>query len=87
VIEDGYCEVFDAERLLLARAPRVKNRLYLLKMQLAAPVCLMARSNDEAWLWHGRYGHLNFRALRELGMKGMVDGIWYAPAGSGRSVL
>lgn len=75
MIEDGYCEVFDAERLLLARAPRVKNRLYLLKMQLAAPVCLMARSNDEAWLWHGRYGHLNFRALRELGMKGMVDGM------------
>ena len=75
VIEDGYCDVFDTERSLLARAPRVKNRLYLLKMKLAAPVCLMAKADDSAWLWHGRYGHLNFRALRELGTKGMVEGL------------
>jgi hypothetical protein len=63
VIEDGYYDVFDTERSLLARAPRVKNRLYLLKMKLVAPVCLMAKADDSAWLWHGRYGHLNFRAL------------------------
>ena len=75
VIEDGFCNVFDVERSLLARAPRVKNRLYLLKTQLAAPVCLVAKADDVAWLWHGRYGHLNFRALRELGAKGMVNGM------------
>ena len=67
--------MFDVERSLLARAPRVKNRLYLLKTQLAAPVCLVAKVDDVAWLWHGRYGHLNFRALRELGVKDMVDGM------------
>lgn len=60
VIEDGYCDVFDVEKSLLARAPRVKNRLYLLKTKLAAPVCLVAKTDDVAWLWHGRYGHLNF---------------------------
>jgi hypothetical protein len=75
VIEDGFCNVFDVNRTLLARAPRVKNRLYLLKLQLAAPVCLVAKADDQAWLWHGRYGHLNFRALRELGLKGMVEGL------------
>ena len=74
-LEDGCCKVYDVERSLLARAPRVRNRLYLLKMHLAAPVCLMAKIDDQAWLWHGRYGHLNFRALRELGVKGMVEGI------------
>jgi transposase InsO family protein len=75
VIEDGFCNVFDVERSLLARAPRVKNRLYLLKMQLAAPVCFVAKADEQAWLWHGRYGHLNFRALRELGMNEMVEGL------------
>jgi len=30
---------------------------------------------DTAWLWHARYGHLNFRALRELGRKEMVSGV------------
>lgn len=74
-IENGYCEVYDVERSLLARAPRVKNRLYLLKMQLATPVCLVAKADDPAWLWHGRFGHLNFRALRELGTKNMVVGL------------
>lgn len=29
VIENGFCNVFDVERSLLARAPRIKNRLYL----------------------------------------------------------
>lgn len=75
VIEEGYCNVFDVEQFLLARAPRVKNRLYLLKTQQAALVCLMAKTHDVAWLWHGLYGHLNFRALRELGAKGMVEGL------------
>lgn len=75
VIEDGFCNVFDVERALLARAPRVKNRLYLLKAQLAVPVCLVAKADDVAWMWHGRYGHLNFQALWELGAKGMVDGM------------
>ena len=60
VIENGFCNVFDAERSLLAKAPRVKNRLYLLKLHISEPVCLVAKTDEEAWLWHARYGHLNF---------------------------
>jgi hypothetical protein len=75
VLENGYCNIYDIEQSLLASARRVSNRLYLLKLHLAAPVCLKAKTDDQAWLWHGRYGHLNFRALRELGQKGMVEGI------------
>jgi len=30
---------------------------------------------EEAWLWHGRYGHLNFRSLRDLGAQQMVEGM------------
>ena len=72
VLQNGYCNVYDIEQSLLASAPRVSNRLYLLKQHLTAPVCLNAKIDDQAWLWHERYGHLNFRALRELGQKGMV---------------
>ena len=75
VLEDGWCKVFDVGRSLLARAPRVMNQLYLLEVHLAALVCPMTKTDDKAWLWHGRYGHLNFRALRELGSKGMVEGL------------
>jgi hypothetical protein len=35
----------------------------------------LSKIKDEAWLWHARYGHLNFRALRELDRKGMATGV------------
>jgi hypothetical protein len=60
VIMKGFCNVYDAEHMLLARAPQVKNRLYLLHTKLVAPVYLVSKADDVAWLWHGRYGHLNF---------------------------
>jgi hypothetical protein len=75
VIRKGFCNVYDVEHLVLARAPCVKNRLYLLKTQLAIPVCLVAKADDKSWLWHGTYGHLNFRALHELGTKEMLEGM------------
>src|SRR6266508_337866 len=70
-----FCNVFDTARTLVIHAPRANNRLYLLQTQLAVPVCLVAKLDDQAWLWHARYGHLNFRALRELGARNMVKGI------------
>jgi hypothetical protein len=36
---------------------------------------LVVKADDEAWLWHSRYGHLNFRAFHELGTKEMVEGM------------
>ena len=31
--------------------------------------------NDENWLWHLRFGHLNFGGLNLLNTKGMVRGL------------
>jgi hypothetical protein len=58
----------------LIRAVR-KNRLYIMNVNLTALVCLMARMDEQVWLWHARYGHLNFRSLCDLGAKEMVEGI------------
>ena len=46
-----------------------------MKVNLTSPVCLMTKMDETALLWHARYGHLNFRSLRELGTKEMVEGI------------
>jgi transposase InsO family protein len=35
----------------------------------------MAAGQDAAWRWHARFGHLHFRALHDLGAKGMVQGM------------
>ena len=75
VLENGKLCVFDQEKTLLISAPRTANRLYTIKLGLTTPVCLLAKSDDAAWRWHARLGHLNFRALRNLSSKGMVHGM------------
>jgi hypothetical protein len=75
VIEEGILRLFDLQQQLLAKVLRSPSRLYLLDMNLVAPVCLTARVGDVAWSWHERYGHVNFQALCKLGHGGMVRGL------------
>ncbi|PWA98023.1 hypothetical protein CTI12_AA024020 [Artemisia annua] len=37
--------------------------------------CLKSCLKDHSWLWHMRYGHLNFGDLKLLSSKGMVKGL------------
>lgn len=71
VLENGKMCVFDQDRTLLISAPRPANRLYLVKFGLVSPVCLLAQSKNESWLWNARFGH--FRALNDLTAKQMVE--------------
>jgi hypothetical protein len=72
---NGCLQVFDQEKNPLISAPRTGNRLYTVKLGVVPPVCLPSKLKDEAWLWHARFGHLNFRALRELSRKDMATGV------------
>ena len=74
-LKNGKLRVFDLEHTLLISAPRTENRLYLVKFGLASPVCLLAQIEDKSWLWHARFGHLNFRSLSNVSTKGLVDGM------------
>jgi hypothetical protein len=38
-------------------------------------VMLLTHVNEESRLWHGRFGHLNFRYLQQLNKQGMVNGL------------
>jgi hypothetical protein len=44
-------------------------------MEVARPLCLIPRRDDEEWRWHERFGHLHFEALRKLGREQMVRGM------------
>jgi hypothetical protein len=67
--------IWDHHQRLLAKVTRGTNRLYVLNVQVAQPLCLTARRDDEAWQWHERFGHLHFKALKRLSAKGMVRGL------------
>jgi hypothetical protein len=74
-IRHGLLKIHDDHRRLVAKVPRTSSRLYILRLQLARPVCLAAHHDDAAWLWHERYGHLHFDALRKLVRDDMVRGL------------
>jgi hypothetical protein len=74
-IEGGIMCILDRARKILVRINRTGNRLYTVRLQITTPVSLLAQHDSDAWLWHGRFGHLHFRALHNLAHKAMVHGI------------
>ncbi|WVZ62289.1 hypothetical protein U9M48_012053 [Paspalum notatum var. saurae] len=75
VIESGVLRIWDHHRRLITKVTRGTNRLYVLNVQVAQPLCLAARRDDEAWQWHKRFGHLHFEALKRLSANEMVRGL------------
>lgn len=65
----------DREGTLVISAPRTGNRLYTLKLGVVPPICLLMNMDNQAWKWHARYGHLNFRALRDLFFLREIGGV------------
>jgi transposase InsO family protein len=65
----------DNDNKLLAHVEMAKNRMFLLNIKNVRVTCLKACVGDESWLWHFRFGHLNFGGLKQLASKGMVDGL------------
>jgi hypothetical protein len=74
-IKYGVMRIWDHHHHLLAKVTRCTNRLYVLNVQVAQPLCLAAHWDDEAWQWHERFGYLHFEALKRLSAKGMVRGL------------
>jgi hypothetical protein len=74
-IKDRVMRIWDRHHRLLAKVTRGTNQLYVLNVQVAQPLCLAARWDDEVCQWHERFGHLYFEALNRLNAKGMVRGL------------
>ncbi|XP_049406033.1 uncharacterized protein LOC125869606 [Solanum stenotomum] len=53
------------------------NKLFLIDMHNIGSTnfCFSTKLNSQAWLWHYRYGHLNFGGLKMLQQKKMVMGL------------
>jgi hypothetical protein len=66
LLDQGCLKIWDQRRRLLSKVPRRANRLYVLRLDIAKPVCLAVQGSSTAWRWHARFGHLNFRGLRRL---------------------
>jgi len=63
IMENDYLWIYDAFSNLLMKVPRAKNRLYKVRLRITSPICLQARKDLPAWLWHARMGHANFDSI------------------------
>ncbi|KAK0594583.1 hypothetical protein LWI29_036706 [Acer saccharum] len=52
-----------------------KNRSFPIVFKYEGNVALKMDTVDESWLWHRRFGHLNFHGLKLLSQKNMVVGL------------
>ena len=57
------------------RVGRTQNRLYKVELKIAVHVCFLSSVTEQAWLWHGRLGHVNFNSMKLLADKGMAAGV------------
>jgi hypothetical protein len=74
-VKDGMMTVRDPNRKIIAQAPRLRNRLYVVHLKIERPICLAAHADEDAWVWHARFGHQGFDGLNKLATKGMVRGM------------
>ncbi|CAH9135387.1 unnamed protein product [Cuscuta epithymum] len=75
VIEKGVMRVYDSHSRLIIRVERQNNKLFTVRLQIAEKICLLMNIEDKSWLWHARFGHLNFQALKRLSTFKMVEGL------------
>ena len=75
LVEDGVMRIRDEEWRLLVKIPCSPGRLYVLDVTITRPVCLAARTDDDSWTWHSRFGHIHFAVLRKMAREELVRGL------------
>ena len=76
VLDDDVLEVLEKNPFrMIMKVDRTQNRMYKIQLAVATPVCFLANVSDQAWLWHGRLGHVNFHSVKLLPEKGLVEGV------------
>ena len=67
--------VYDQSKKLVIHADLSENRTFRIAMNTQKHQCLATAVNKDEWIWHSRFGHLNFQHLSNLQTKNMVKGL------------
>ena len=74
-IHEGICTINSAHKGLIAKVKMSQNRLFPLLINSDSLPCFSSVICDENWLWHMRFGHVNFGSLKQLASRKMVSGL------------
>ncbi|CAJ2657878.1 unnamed protein product [Trifolium pratense] len=76
-LKNNNLSIRDHSNKFIAKVPVSRNRMFVLNIQNDVAQCLKMCYKEESWLWHLRFGHLNFGGLELLSKKEMVRGLPY----------
>ena len=76
LFDNGECEIINkSNNSKVAKISMTSNRMFPLTMSRNEELAMKSQSMDESFLWHLRYGHLNYKGLKLLKQKNMVVGL------------
>ena len=76
VMKGGVLKLFDTKNNLVLKSPLSKTGKFKTMISSTEVQCLKTvLDHKDSWLWHLRFGHLNFRSLNQLITQDMVTGI------------
>lgn len=64
VLLGEYLWIYEKCDKLLMKVKKSSNRLYRIVIEEGTTTCLLAKVEEESWLWHARLGHVNFDAIK-----------------------
>jgi len=68
-MQDDLLEALDSNQRKILRVSLAKNKTFLIQINVFENQCLSTKVVNESWLWHLRFGHLNFKSLSLLKSK------------------
>ncbi|XP_047181944.1 uncharacterized protein LOC124848335, partial [Vigna umbellata] len=74
-MEDNCLSIFNQNGKVVVQTQLSQNRTFKVVMEAVNHHCFTATKSEEEWLWHLRFGHLNFQDLSMLSQKKMVTGL------------
>ena len=76
MLEDHHMKIFNLKGRMIIKAPMSSNKTFKIEIQIQQDQeCLSVTEDTKSWLWHKRYGHLNFKRLRMMSNNKIVTGI------------
>lgn len=74
--DNGECIIIDKKKnFTVAKVKMTPNKIFPLMMPLNENFALKGEKINDSYLWHLRYGHLNYKGMRLLKEKNMVKGL------------